>query len=100
VFLDAAGQAMDYAPAVRELRNSFPGSAGEALAAFAAAVAVSPRTVQNWEGGRPPSAQHLAAIGRLLDRRRIRALASELLETCADPAASSALEEIRDLAAD
>lgn len=52
VILDDAGEPMDYVPGIAVVRRQL----GLSVADVAAAVGVSPRTVENWEQGRrmPP----------------------------------------------
>jgi DNA-binding transcriptional regulator YiaG len=67
VILDDAGKPMDYRDGIREIRRRLGVTASE----LAPMVGVSVRAVENWEYGRPPSAQALNALGLVVKKSKI-----------------------------
>jgi DNA-binding transcriptional regulator YiaG len=72
VVLDDAGEAMDYAPGLRAVRDRL----GLSVGAVAELTGVSPRTVEGWEQGRPvgnPAALYvLADLLAKAEKSRVR----------------------------
>jgi DNA-binding transcriptional regulator YiaG len=66
VILDDAGDVMTYPAGLKLIRARF----GLSVRDVGALCDVSPRTVESWEGNRPPSAAALNALGLLLDREQ------------------------------
>lgn len=64
VILDDAGRVMDYPDGFRAIRARL----GLSVRDVGALCDCSPRTVQGWELGRPPSAAALNALGLLLEQ--------------------------------
>lgn len=63
IFVDNSGLPMDYAQGFRQLRKA----KGWSVRDLAEAVGVSPRTVENWEQGRMPSALALRLLAPIVN---------------------------------
>jgi DNA-binding transcriptional regulator YiaG len=66
VILDDAGDVMTYPAGIKLSRARF----GLSVRDVGAMCDVSPRTVESWEGNRPPSAAALNVLGLLLEREQ------------------------------